>query len=68
VANAKALFEAAKRPGVRRVIYVSITNPERRSDLPYFRGKAATTVVGVVLIGRFAAAAAKGERPDPFRD
>jgi hypothetical protein len=67
VANAKVLFEAAKRAGVRRVIYVSITNPDRRSDLPYFRGKAAT-VVGVVLIGRLAAAAAKGERPDPFRD
>jgi uncharacterized protein YbjT (DUF2867 family) len=40
VANAKVLFEAAKRAGVRRVIHVSITNPDRSSDLPYFRGKA----------------------------
>jgi uncharacterized protein YbjT (DUF2867 family) len=40
VANAKVLFEAAKRAGVRRVIHVSITNPDRNSDLPYFRGKA----------------------------
>jgi uncharacterized protein YbjT (DUF2867 family) len=40
VANAKVLFEAAKRAGVRRFIHISITNPDRRSDRPYFRGKA----------------------------
>jgi NADH dehydrogenase len=40
VANAKILFEAAKRAGVRRVIHISITNPDVSSDLPYFRGKA----------------------------
>jgi uncharacterized protein YbjT (DUF2867 family) len=40
VANAKVLFEAAKHAGVRRLIHISITNPDRRSDLPYFRGKA----------------------------
>ena len=40
VGNAKVLFDAAKRAGVRRVIHVSITNPDRSSDLPYFSGKA----------------------------
>ena len=40
VANAKVLFDAAKRAGVRRLIHISITNPDRSSDLPYFRGKA----------------------------
>ncbi|HOB98026.1 MAG TPA: hypothetical protein PKM43_04660 [Verrucomicrobiota bacterium] len=25
---------------MRRIIYVSITNPDSTSDLPYFRGKA----------------------------
>jgi NADH dehydrogenase len=40
VTNAKALFEAAKRASVRRLIHISITNADRSSDLPYFRGKA----------------------------
>ena len=40
VANSKLLVDAAKRTGVRRLIHISITNPDRRSDLPYFRGKA----------------------------
>src|SRR4029450_9933528 len=40
VTNAKVLFDAAKRAGVRRLIHISITNPDRYSDLPYFRGKA----------------------------
>jgi uncharacterized protein YbjT (DUF2867 family) len=40
VANAKALIDAAKRAGVRRLIHISITNPDSSSDLPYFRGKA----------------------------
>src|SRR4029450_4467960 len=40
VANSKVLFEAAKRAGVRRLIHISITHPDRSSDLPYFRGKA----------------------------
>jgi NADH dehydrogenase len=38
--NSKALFDAAKRAGVRRVVHISITNPDRTSDLPYFSGKA----------------------------
>lgn len=40
VANAGVLFDAAKRAGVGRVVHISITNPNRRSALPYFRGKA----------------------------
>ena len=40
VANAKVLFDAAKRADVRRLIHLSITNPDCSSDLPYFRGKA----------------------------
>ena len=40
IANSKVLLNAAKRAGVRRVVHISITNPERKSDLPYFSGKA----------------------------
>jgi nucleoside-diphosphate-sugar epimerase len=40
VANTKILFQAAKEAGVRRIIHVSITNPDINSILPYFRGKA----------------------------
>jgi NADH dehydrogenase len=40
VANTKILFAAAKEAGVRRIVHVSITNPDDTSDLPYFRGKA----------------------------
>ena len=40
VANTKILFQAAKAARVRRIVHVSITNPDMDSDLPYFRGKA----------------------------
>jgi uncharacterized protein YbjT (DUF2867 family) len=40
VVNTCRLFEAAKRAGVRRIVHVSITNPDVHSPLPYFRGKA----------------------------
>jgi len=40
VRNTKILFRAAKQAGVRRIVHVSITKPDIRSDLPYFRGKA----------------------------
>ena len=40
VANTKILFQAAKEAGVRRIVHVSITNPDLNSDLPYFSGKA----------------------------
>jgi NADH dehydrogenase len=51
VANTQVLFGAEKEAGVRRIVHVSITNPDVRSDLPYFRGKAelesALTSLGV---------------------
>lgn len=40
VANTKILFQAALAAGVRRIVHVSITNPDARSPLPYFAGKA----------------------------
>lgn len=40
VTNTRILFQAAKDAGVRRIVHVSITNPDIHSDLPYFRGKA----------------------------
>lgn len=40
VASTRLLFEAARKAGVRRVVHVSITNPDLQSDLPYFKGKA----------------------------
>ena len=40
VANTKVLFSSARQAGVRRIVHVSITNPDSTSELPYFRGKA----------------------------
>jgi NADH dehydrogenase len=40
VENSRALFYAARRAGVQRVVHVSITNPSIESPYPYFRGKA----------------------------
>ena len=40
VANSRALFEAAHRAGVARIVHVSIANPSIDSPLPYYRGKA----------------------------
>lgn len=40
VRNSRTLFLAAREAGLRRVVHVSITNPEPGSPLPYFRGKA----------------------------
>ena len=40
VRNTLALFEAARQAGVRRVVHVSITNPDEDSPLEYFAGKA----------------------------
>jgi NADH dehydrogenase len=40
VENTQALFAAARRAGVSRVVHVSITNPSEDSPLEYFRGKA----------------------------
>ena len=40
VNNSMVLFAAAKQAGVRRVVHVSITNPNEQSPLEYFAGKA----------------------------
>ena len=40
VSNSRALFQAARRAGVQRIVHVSITHPSATSPLPYFRGKA----------------------------
>ncbi len=40
VANSRALFHAAKRAGVQRIVHLSITHPSVASPWPYFRGKA----------------------------
>ena len=40
VANTGVLLRLALEAGVRRIVQVSVTNPSRDSELPYFRGKA----------------------------
>jgi len=40
IQNSQILFQAAKLAGVKRIIHISITNPNLESPLPYFRGKA----------------------------
>jgi uncharacterized protein YbjT (DUF2867 family) len=40
VENTAALFAAAKRAGVRRIVHISVANCDARSPFPYFRGKA----------------------------
>ena len=42
VENTRALFAAAARAGVRRVVHLSVVNADPASPLPYFRGKAET--------------------------
>ena len=39
VENTKILFSAAQEAGVRRIVHVSITNPDASSHLEYFSGK-----------------------------
>ena len=40
ISNSRALFLAAKRAGVHRIVHISITHPSAASPWPYFRGKA----------------------------
>jgi NADH dehydrogenase len=40
ISNIRSLFWAAKQAGVRRIIHISITNPDRTSGDSYFWGKA----------------------------
>lgn len=42
VESTRRLFAAAKRAGVRRIVHVSVANPDPASRFPYFRGKAQT--------------------------
>ena len=39
VKNTQTLFAAAKKAGVRRIVHISITNPDETSPLEYFSGK-----------------------------
>ena len=39
VEQTKTMFQAAKAAGVRRIVHISITNPDPTSSLPYFQGK-----------------------------
>jgi NADH dehydrogenase len=39
VANSKTLFDAAKRAGIERIVYVSILHADTASPYPYFSGK-----------------------------
>ena len=40
VLNSTTLIEAARMAGVRRIVHVSIANPDAASRLPYYSGKA----------------------------
>jgi NADH dehydrogenase len=40
VANTEAMFAAARRAGVERIVHISITNPDPLSFYEYYRGKA----------------------------
>jgi len=42
VQNTATLFDAARRAGLRRIVHVSVANPDAHSPFPYFRGKAQT--------------------------
>jgi uncharacterized protein YbjT (DUF2867 family) len=39
IRNSSNLFVAAQQAGVQRIVHISITNPDKGSSLPYFRGK-----------------------------
>ena len=41
VHRSAALIEAARRAGIRRLVWTSIANPGLKSDLSYYRGKSA---------------------------
>ena len=42
VANTAKLIAAARQAGVRRLVHVSVANPDHASPFPYYRGKAQT--------------------------
>ena len=45
VENTRRLVDAACRAGVRRIVHVSVANPDLASPFPYYRGKAQTEEV-----------------------
>jgi uncharacterized protein YbjT (DUF2867 family) len=45
VENTWRLVDAARRTGVRRIVHVSVANPDLASPFPYYRGKAQTEEV-----------------------
>lgn len=51
VDNTRALLQAAREAGVRKVVHISIANASRESPFPYYRGKAAVeeAVIGSSL-------------------
>ena len=40
IENTKVLIKAAEDAGVRKIVYLSVSNPSEDSPFPYFRGKA----------------------------
>ena len=40
VENTQTLLQAAKMAGVKKIVHVSIANPDKQSPFPYYRGKA----------------------------
>jgi uncharacterized protein YbjT (DUF2867 family) len=38
--NTKVLFDCAKKAGIRKIVQISVTNPSKGDELPYYRGKA----------------------------
>ncbi len=42
VENTTTLSRAAKLTGIRRIVHISVANPDEHSPFPYFRGKAQT--------------------------
>jgi len=40
IVNTETLVRAAERAGVKRIVHLSVSNPDAKSSLPYYRGKA----------------------------
>ena len=39
VQNTSALFDCAKKAGIKKIVHISVTHASEKSDLPYYRGK-----------------------------
>ena len=51
VSQTKVLFQAARNAGVRRIVHISITNPDPASDLSCLRGKGQMEGVSYAILG-----------------